>query len=326
MVGKVTRDDQASASMLPAIMGYSPFQTPNDSLSACIKAIIGEPRPELKIEAADWGNVMERHILTEACLRLGLDNLDLDYTTAFQHKTLPLACSLDGTANGGGKTIQHDPDSGIYVMDGDEITLEGMGVMEAKLTAIEPQDSPPLYQGPIQLQAQMDILEAKWGAVCTLFRGTKLRIYLFKPHTETLGAIYQAVRQFQNKLDKFRETGEIDYYPAKDTEDAQRAWSSADENLPPITLPSEAERLADEILAAKAEIKRLEKLITGDDDNPGLEAKLKEMMKECTTGIAGRYKVTWPLRRYQAQPARTVPAKEASVIRQSTLTIKEIKK
>lgn len=325
MVGKVTRDDQASASMLPAIMGYSPFQSPNDSLLACIRAIKGEPREELRIEAADWGNKMERHILAEACMRLGIDNLDIDYTTAFQHKTLPLACSLDGTALGDNLVIRHDPDNGIYVMDGDKIELEGMGVLEAKLTAIEPQDSPPLYQGPIQLQAQMDILEAKWGAVCTLYRGTKLRIYLFKPHAATLGAIYQAVRQFQGKLDKFRDTGEIDYYPPKDSEDAQRTWGTTEVNEEPVTLPAEAERLADGILTLKAEIKRLESLITGDEDNPGLEAKLKQMMVNHTYGVAGKYKVTWPVRHYKAQPARTVPAKKASTIRQSTLTIKEIK-
>jgi predicted phage-related endonuclease len=325
MVGKVTRNDQASASMLPALMGLSLWQSPNDCLMRAIGAMKGEPPPEFKAEAADWGNVMERHILTEACLRLGLENLDLDYTTAFQHKTLPLACSLDGTADGAGKVIKHDPDAGIYVMDGDDITLEGMGVLEAKLTAIEPQDSPPLYQGPIQLQAQMDILEAKWGAVCTLYRGTKLRIYLFKPHQPTLDAIAYHVREFQAKLDKWEDTATVDYYPPKDSEDAQRTWGKADEDAPPVTLPEEAEQLADNILNLKAEIKRMEELITGTEENPGLEAKLKKMLMEHTTGIAGRYKITWPMRRYKAQPQRVVPAKEASTIRQSTLTIKEIK-
>ena len=325
MVGKVTRDDQASASILPEIMGLSPFQSPNDCLTRAIGAKKGEERPPFKVEAADWGNVMERHILMEACVRLGLDDPDLDYDTAFTHKTLPLACSLDGSADGMGKVIKHDPDAGIYVMDGDEITLEGFGVLEAKLTAIEPQDSPPLYQGPIQLQAQMEILEAKWGAVCTLFRGTKLRIYLFKPHQPTLDAIAHHVREFQAKLDKFDETGEIDYYPPKDSEDAQRTWGKANEDAPPVTLPEEAERLADNILHLKAEIKRMEELITGTEENPGLEAKLKKMLMTHTTGIAGKYRITWPVRHYKAQPQRIVAAKEASTIRQSTLTIKEIK-
>jgi predicted phage-related endonuclease len=319
MVGKVTRNDQASASMLPALMGLSPWQSPNDCLMRAIGAMKGEPPPEFKAEAADWGNVMERHILTEACLRLGLENLDLDYTTAFQHKTLPLACSLDGTADGAGKVIKHDPDAGIYVMDGDEIQLEGMGVLEAKLTAIEPQDAPPLYQGPIQLQAQMEILEAKWGAVCTLYRGTKLRIYLFKPHQPTLDAIAHHVREFQRKLDKWEDTATVDYYPPKDSEDAQRTWGKADEDAPPIDLGGLTEEIIEELLDCKAEIKRLENII---DD---CEKSLKERLQEHTVGTTPRYKVTWPVRHYKAQPERIVPAKEASTIRQSTLTIKEIK-
>jgi hypothetical protein len=279
----------------------------------------GEPPPEFKAEAADWGNVMERHILVESCLRLGLENLDADYTTAFTHKTLPLACSLDGTADGAGKVIKHDPDAGIYVMDGDEIILEGMGVVEAKLTAIEPQDAPPLYQGPIQLQAQMDILEAKWGAVCTLYRGTKLRIYLFKPHQPTLDAIAYHVREFQAKLDKFEDTAMVDYYPPKDSDDAQRTWGKADEDAPPINLDGAAEKVVEQLLHYKAEIKRFEDMV-GE-----CEASLKERLREHTTGIAGQYKVVWPMRHYKAQPQRVVPAKEASTIRQSTLTIKEIK-
>jgi predicted phage-related endonuclease len=319
MVGKVTRNDQASASMLPALMGLSPWQSPNDCLMRAIGAMKGEPPPEFKAEAADWGNVMERHILAEACLRLGLENLDLDYTTAFTHKTLPLACSLDGTADGAGKVIKHDPDAGIYVMDGDDITLEGMGVLEAKLTAIEPQDSPPLYQGPIQLQAQMDILEAKWGAVCTLYRGTKLRIYLFKPHSATLDAIAYHVREFQAKLDKWEDTATVDYYPPKDSEDAQRTWGKADEDALPIDLGGLTEEIIEELLDCKAEIKRLENII---DD---CEKSLKERLQEHTVGTTPRYKVTWPVRHYKAQPERIVPAKEASTIRQSTLTIKEIK-
>jgi predicted phage-related endonuclease len=117
----------------------------------------------------------------------------------------------------------------------------------------------------------------------------------------------------------------VDYYPPKDSEDAQRTWGKADEDAPPIDLPAEAEQLADNILNLKAEIKRMEELITGTEENPGLEAKLKKMLMEHTTGIAGRYKITWPMRRYKAQPQRVVPAKEASTIRQSTLTIKEIK-
>ena len=43
------------------------------------------------------------------------------------------------------------------------------------------------------------------------------------------------------------------------------------------------------------------------------------------TLVAGDLVVSWPMRHYKAQPAKTVPAKEAYSIRQSTLSIKEIR-
>jgi len=48
-------------------------------------------------------------------------------------------------------------------------------------------------------------------------------------------------------------------------------------------------------------------------------------MKDFSSAQAGRYKVSWPMRHYKASPEKITPAKEAYSIRQSTLTIKEIK-
>ncbi len=54
-----------------------------------------------------------------------------------------------------------------------------------------------------------------------------------------------------------------------------------------------------------------------------VEDGIKELMGKSTKGIAGGYTISWPTRSYKAQPEKTVPAKEAYTIRQSTLTIKE---
>jgi len=48
-----------------------------------------------------------------------------------------------------------------------------------------------------------------------------------------------------------------------------------------------------------------------------------EHMRDHEVCNAGRYKISWPMRSYKAQPAKTVPAKEAYVIRQSKLSIKD---
>lgn len=319
--GKLTPDDQLSASQLAALAGASPWSSPNDILTAVTNAIAGKPREPLVSEAADWGTALEGLVATKAMEKLGLEKYQLDHPEAYQHPALPLACSIDSTAEGDGKIVHHDPDAGIYVMnESGSIALSGTGVVEIKTTATEPVDSPPLYMGPIQLQAQMDILGCKWGAVAILFRGSKLRIFLFERHEPTVQMIDDLVLEFDTKIQHFRDAGEIEWYPAKDGRDAQRTWGDrGDEDAPPIELVGATDNIIEDLLDAKAEIKRLEEVI---DD---CEKSLKERLQEHTVGTTSRYRVTWPMRHYKATAERVVPAKPASTIRINTIQIKEIK-
>ena len=84
-------------------------------------------------------------------------------------------------------------------------------------------------------------------------------------------------------------------------------------------LDAEAAKLAQRIVDNKLQLKVLEQSIASDEEN------IKELMGKSTKGIAGGYTISWPTRSYKAQPEKTVPAKEAYTIRQSTLTIKESK-
>jgi hypothetical protein len=54
------------------------------------------------------------------------------------------------------------------------------------------------------------------------------------------------------------------------------------------------------------------------------ETTLKLMLGQAERGRAGSAIISWPMRSYKAQPARMVAAKEAYVVRQSTLTVKEL--
>jgi predicted phage-related endonuclease len=319
MVGKLTPDHMASASVVPALMGLSKYQSPNDVLLGCIGAIDGKPRPDIGNEAMAWGNTLERPILQEAALRLGLDNLDISHDKPYFHQFWRIACSLDGTAIGRGQLIEHDPDRGVYVIGAGSITLDGLGVLEAKLTASDVEDVPPLWRGPVQLQAQMAITGSTWGAVCTLYRGVTLRIYLFAPHAGTLAAIETAVHDLDRRLTAYRETGTIEYYPPTDSADADRTWPAANEDADPLWLPGADESIISELLNEKEKIKTAQKNI---DD---LEKAIKEKMKEASCARVGSYEIRWPMRHYKAKAAYTVEATEARSVRQSTLTIKEKK-
>lgn len=316
MAGKKTPMTMMSASRLPALLGLSKYQTPNDELQATINAITGEVAENKQNESMAWGDRLEHLILMETGKRLELSDLMTEFEDAFYHPTLPLACSLDGYADGRGQVIRTDEDAGIFVIGAEQITLQGYGVLEAKLTAVQPEEIPALYRGPVQLQAQMDIMQAKWGAVSVLYQGTKMRVFLFEPHAQTLETIKAAVLEFQNKLEKFRATGEIDFYPPANSKDADRMYPAANENLA-INLPARAEQLADQITAAKAAIEEAE------GKRAEAETELKAMLGEASKGTAGKYEIRWPMRSYKATAEKIVPAKAAYTIRQSTLSIKE---
>ena len=317
MVGKVTPDTMLSASRLPAVMGFSKYRSPNDELSAAIEALGNKTPESVTNEAMDWGNTFESAILERAAVRLGLSNLQTQHPEPYFHPLLPLACSLDATADGNGVIVQNNPDLGIMIMDGESIHLEGRGILEAKLTSVAPEHSPALYRGPIQLQAQMDITGAKWGALAVLYRGTELRIFLFKPHEPTLRAIADATLDFQRRLDIWQSDRHIDYYPPVNSSDADRTWAQGEDVE--VQLGGEFETWARDILEAKQDIKQCESIINDR------ETKIKEAMQTASKATIGRYQVSWPMRNYQATQDRVVKGKAAYSVRQSSLTVKEMK-
>jgi predicted phage-related endonuclease len=316
MAGKLTDDREMSASRLPALMGFSKYSTPNDELQYSINAIDGKERPDIGNEAMAWGNTLEPVILREACERLGLQEWNVDITEPYKHRAFALQCSLDGIGYGQGQEVTSNPDKGIYVVGQDSIKLDGPGVLEAKLTKTMPEDTPHLARGPIQLQGQMLVTGHKWGCVCVLYQGIELRVFLFAPHKETQAAIVKAVQEFETKLDSYRQTGAIDWYPPSTSKELDRIHPSVvtDE----VTLPPEAQELAALIATNKQDIRDCEAMIEK------AEMRLKEMLGDAKKGKAGSYVISWPMRSFKAQAERLVPAKEAYTVRQSTLTIKEL--
>ena len=314
MAGKLTDDRVMSASRLPALMGYSKYSTPNDELTFSMNAIDGKERPDISNEAMGWGNTLEPVILAESVKRLGLTKFDTDIRKAYTHESLPLQCSLDGLAEGEGLEVKHDPANGIYVVGQDSIVLRGTGVLEAKLTKSFPEDTPDLARGPIQLQGQLLVTGHQWGAVCVLYSGMTLRVFLFAVHYETQKAIAKAVLEFDSKLNAYKTQGVRDFYPPTSSFDLNAMFPVA--QTKEVDLSSEAVELARTILDKKLVINACESAI---DE---AEMKIKQMMGEADTGRAGEVLITWKMRHYKASPEKLSPARQAYSIRQSNLSIK----
>jgi hypothetical protein len=315
MAGKLTDDRSMSASRLPGLLGFSKYSTPNDELQYSLSAIDGKERPDIGNEAMAWGNTLEPVILTQAAARLGLVEFDTEINQAYSHDSVPISCSLDGIGIGNGQTIVTNTKEGIYVVGQDSIVLDGPGVLEAKLTKAMPEDTPHLARGPIQLQGQMLITGHKWGAVCVLYQGIELRVFLFAVHYETQKEIIKAALEFQSKLDKYAKTGEIDWYPPSSSFDLNRMYGIAQKEE--IELPVNVSDLAKGILENKAAIRAAEASIET------AEMLIKSTLGQAERGRAGQYVISWPMRNFKAAPERYTPAKEAYSVRQSTLTIKE---
>jgi len=319
MVGKLTPDTVMSCSRLPAILGLSPYASPNDELARTIDALEGRSSTWAGTEAAEWGNRLEPVILETMVERLGLDVLHVPTTPYAAPDGIQLNASLDGVGSmvNPGLTIRlkTDPDKGIYVVGQNEIVLKGAGVLESKLTNSAPEDVPAPYRGPIQLQGCMLCTGYEWGAIGVLYRGTELRIFVYARDEARIAEIISAVDEFER-----RKQGP-DWYPPVSTADAARTWSNAEPDAPPVNLPTDAVDLIDDLIVARETIKAAEEIAEVT------QAALMELLGNHTEGLATDrdgtvYRVRWPSRTYKPQPAKTTPAKAGYTVRQKTLDIK----
>ena len=317
MVGKVTPNDQLSASEVPVLMGASRFMTVNELLKQKMDVISGIDPPFKEAEAMFWGNTLETTILNESCARLGLGNPKTTHTKPYFHKSIPIACSLDGTVTGDNQVIMTDIEKGIVCVNGDEIRLEGMGVVEAKLTAHEVESATelPLYRGPLQLQMQMDITGAKWGAVCVLYKGTTLKTFVYQRDEEVIARIHEAVIDFQRRLDKYKTNDEVEWYDMESTKEAASIFDEAEKETIELDDVEEDVNKIIELRQIHADI---------EEQIKNHELKIMDRMRDNMYAVSGQYKISWPMINYKATPEKVVPAKPARTVRQSKLRIRSI--
>ena len=313
-VGKLTPDYEISCSLLePLITGQNPYQTRNQVLENCHKALQGE---DIRIATNNYmevGNVLEKPVAELAAKRIGLLDIQLVVEEAVRHKKVTLNGSIDCIGVADNIFITKDIDKGFYcpeLEEGEGIKLNGKGIVEIKVTNAPLTETLPTYRGVVQVKGLMAITEYSWAVVCVL-NGSDLRMYFYERNQDWEQEVLEpTVIDFNNRIAK------LDWYEPFDTKEA--AHITPQDNGETVELNKQDQVQIDNILAWEAQIKNLK-------DN--IEAAKKNIMvslKEAKYGVSESHRVTWQTINYKAQPEKLVPAKDAYTSRR--LTIKELPK
>lgn len=318
MVGKITPDNMVTASRIAQCMGLSPYATQNELLKEMVHLDEGGQKKEWEgNELTYFGNLWEPHIIAEVAKRLDLTDVEDEVTTPHFTVSCKLAASLDGIAVGT-RTIKTDHSNGIFVVGGEPIDLAGQRVaIEIKTTQAAPEDTPPPHRGVLQLQAQMLCASIDFGILAVLYRGSELRVWVYRSDLKVQKDIVDAVNDFEKRR------ANIDWYPVLTSEDGNVAFSNVDDAAPTLDVSDADVQEAIEILV---QAKRLKKEVAEQINLA--ETVIKEYMgnhEEARTIVDGiDVIVKWPMRKTRAQPEKVVPAKPETKTRQNTLTIKEL--
>ena len=320
MVGKLTKDNQASCSILATILGENPWKTREEQLRDCISANDGNVIRFEQNSIMRMGDILENPILLEARKRLGLDHCNVNIDHSISHPTLPLEGSLDGLIYKDkfpepSLTIKENINEGIYVMnDAKEITVEGEGVMECKATSVYPEDVPPAYRGVTQMQGLMDCLGASYGVLVILYQSVHLRIFVYPRNEEMVANIHTAVIDFDRRIQ------EKDYYPPENSKDASIVYPNPnDEHL---DMKEEALDFIDLYQQAKKSIKHWQNI------KDSAQLSLMGILQENTSGSVKTndttYVVKWGNRTIKPKPEKIVKAESGYTVRSNSITIKEV--
>ena len=313
-VGKLTPDYEISCSLLePLITGQNPYQTRNQVLENCHKALKGE---DIRIPTNNYmevGNVLEKPVAELASKRIGLLDVQLVVEEAVRHKKVTLNGSIDCIGVADDLFITKDVDKGFYcpeLEDGEGFKINGKGIMEIKITNATLTESLPTYRGVIQVKGLMAITEYSWAVVCVL-NGSDLRMYFYQRDEQWEKDVLEPkVIDFNSRI------ANCDWYDPFDTKEA--SYITPQDNGESTELTKQDQVQIDNIMAWEAQIKNLK------DNIEEAKKSIMMSMKEAKEGYSESHKVVWQTINYKAQPEKVVPAKEAYTSRR--FSIKELPK
>ena len=313
-VGKLTPDYEISCSLLePLITGQNPYQTRNQVLENCHKALKGE---DIRIPTNNYmevGNVLEKPVAELASKRIGLLDIQLVVEEAVRHNKVTLNGSIDCIGVADNLFITKDVEKGFYcpdLEDGEGFKINGKGIIEIKTTNAPLTETLPTYRGVTQVRCLMAITEFSWSVVCVL-NGSDLRMYFYQRDEQWEKEVLEPkVIDFNNRI------ANCDWYDPFDTKEA--GYITPQDNGESTELTKQDQVQIDNIVAWEAQIKNLK------DNIEEAKKSIMMSMKEAKEGYSESHKVVWQTVNYKAQPEKVVPAKEAYTSRR--FSIKELPK
>ena len=318
MVGKLTNDHEMSCSILATAAGLNPWKSRIDLLGEMILAKRGEDVRTEQTAVMSRGDTLEPILLTTACHELGIKTFDVDIDKPIRHSEIPLQGSLDGLCHvikPDGMTIKEDTSKGIYVMnDEKEIWLNGKGVMECKLTSAYPEDEPPAWRGPMQLQGLMDIEAASYGILVVCYQSIYWRYFIYPRNEEMVAEIHTLVK------DMDRRVKEEDFFPPQSPKDASTLYPETNEQH--IDFEEDAMDYIDLYQQATKSIKHWQSV------KEDAQVSLMGIMQDNTTGSITTndttYIVKWGMRTVKPKPSKIIPEEPGYTVRSNSISIKEV--
>ena len=293
-IGKLTPDYEISCSLLePLITGQNPYQTRNQVLENCHKALKGE---DIRISTNNYmevGNVLEKPVAELAAKRIGLLDIELVIDEPVRHKNVTLNGSIDCIGVADNLFITKDVEKGFYcpeLEDGEGMKVNGKGIVEIKITNAGLSESLPTYRGVIQVKGLMAITEYSWAVVCVL-NGSDLRMYFYQRNEQWEQEVLEpTVIDFNNRV------ANLDWYDPFDTKEA--GYITPQDNGESTELTKQDQVQIDNIMAWEAQIKNLK------DNIEEAKKSIMMSMKDAKEGYSESHKVVWQTVNYKAQPEK----------------------
>ena len=282
-IGKLTPDYEISCSLLePLITGQNPYQTRNQVLENCHKALKGE---DIRISTNNYmevGNVLEKPVAELAAKRIGLLDIELVIDEPVRHKNVTLNGSIDCIGVADNLFITKDVEKGFYcpeLEDGEGMKVNGKGIVEIKITNAGLSESLPTYRGVIQVKGLMAITEYSWAVVCVL-NGSDLRMYFYQRNEQWEQEVLEpTVIDFNNRV------ANLDWYDPFDTKEA--GYITPQDNGETTELTKQDQVQIDNIMAWEAQIKNLK------DNIEEAKKSIMMSMKDAKEGYSESHKVVW---------------------------------